>query len=547
MEWIDSYPFMSLRPPNYFPRAARLRCELLVLVTTAVLFGLVASVCGGVDPVPTRLLDPAQFHHHIEKFNTMEPEEVVNLVPNADAWEWLRMEIPFFECPDETVEEIYYFRWWALRKHLKRVGDFFAYTEFIQLQTTASFIPPERTIASALGHHFRETRWMRDQRYDDSYVDYWMVGKDGEPQGHFHRYSSWLHEALWQRALVTGDYAFLEKRFDRLLADYRRWQDDKLTEKGLYWSYDVWDAMEESISGSRTVKNFRPTLNSYMYGNARALAAMARLFGQENVATELEAEAAELREKVLGTLWNPEQQFFEVVHPDGSFADVREAIGFIPWYFHLPAAGQGYEKAWAQLTDPEGFWAPYGLTTAERRHPEFRSHGVGTCEWDGAVWPFATSQTMVALGNVLRDYPADEIPVSVDDYFAAFETYTRSQYYDGLPYIGEYLDESTGAWLKGRDPRSFYYHHSTYADLLINGLIGVRPQIDDRVVLEPLLPASEWDWFCLDALPYHGRELTIFWDRDGSRYGKGAGLHLWVDGEPVAHAETLERLEARLP
>ena len=53
--------------------------------------------------------------------------------------------------------------------------------------------------------------------------------------------------------------------------------------------------------------------------------------------------------------------------------------------------------AWREIKDPAGFFAPRGLTTAERRHPDFRSHGTGTCEWDGAVWPFATSQTLNGL------------------------------------------------------------------------------------------------------------------------------------------------------
>ena len=48
---------------------------------------------------------------------------------------------------------------------------------------------------------------------------------------------------------------------------------------GLFWQYDVRDGMEESISGSRTKKNVRPPLNSYMFGNARAVAAIARLAG----------------------------------------------------------------------------------------------------------------------------------------------------------------------------------------------------------------------------------------------------------------------------
>lgn len=491
------------------------------------------------------LLDAEEFRYHIDYFNRMEPEGVVNLVPNAASWDWLRTRIPFFEASDSTVEEIYYFRWWALRKHLKRVGEYFVFTEFIELETTAPFIPPERTIASALGHHFRETRWLTDQTYDDSYLDYWMVGNDGEPQDHFDRYSSWLQHTLWQRALVSGDFAYLEVRFDRLVEDYRGWQEEHQDDNGLYWSFDVWDAMEESISGSRTVKNYRPTLNSYMYGNARALAAMARRFGEPDLAAAFEREAADLRKRVTERLWNEDSGFYEVHHPDGNPAGVREQIGFIPWYFNLPYPEGTHARAWEQLTDPTGFWAPYGLTTAERRHPRFRSHNIGTCEWDGAVWPFATSQTLVAMANLLRDYP--DSPITREDLLDVFTTYTRAQYYDGLPYIGEYHDEANGQWLKGRAPRSYYYHHSTYADPLITGLIGLLPTEAEVVRLDPLIPETAWRWFALDGIPYRGHTLTVFWDHDGTRYGHGSGFHLWIDGHPVAHSHTLGKLEAPLP
>ena len=88
-----------------------------------------------------------------------------------------------------------------------------------------------------------------------------------------------------------------------------------------------------------------------------------------------------------------------------------------PWYFGLPATDQKFNVAWTELADPQGFNARYGITTAERRHPQFRSHGYGHCEWDGAVWPFATSQTLVALANVLRHYPQDF--VLLKDYLQA--------------------------------------------------------------------------------------------------------------------------------
>ncbi|MDP0500823.1 MAG: trehalase family glycosidase [Verrucomicrobiota bacterium JB022] len=491
------------------------------------------------------VLEADDYARHVEFFNQMEPERVVNLIPNSESWEWMEAEIPFFTCPDADLEEIYYFRWWALRKHLKEVGPYKAYTEFIELETNAWFIPPERTIASALGHHFMETRWLQNQENDDSYLDYWMQGKDGEPQGHFHRYSSWLMDALWQRAEATGDFEFLLDRFDLLNADYARWEEEKRRPDGLFWQYDVWDAMEESISGSRHQQNVRPTINSYMFGNAVAMEKLSKLAGDNEQAEVYAAKARELRNLVQEHLWNPENKFFEVVYPDGEFADAREAIGFIPWYFNLPEPGQGYEVAWEQLTDPLGFWAPYGLTTAERRHPRFRSYAIGTCEWDGALWPYATSQTLVALANVLRNYP--DTPVSAHDYYDAFVTYTRSQRYAGLPYIGEYQDETSGQWLKGRAPRSYYYHHSTYADLLITGLVGMQPQADGSLVVDPLLPEGTWNWFALDGVPYHDHQVTIIWDADGSQFGQGAGFQVLIDGEQVAHAEELQRLEIKLP
>ena len=36
--------------------------------------------------------------------------------------------------------------------------------------------------------------------------------------------------------------------------------------------------------------------------------------------------------------------------------------------------------------------------------------------------------------------------------------------------------------------------------------------------------------------------LTILWDKDGSRYQRGKGLHIYVDGKEVGHADTLTRV-----
>ncbi|PAW73880.1 MAG: hypothetical protein B9S26_08495 [Opitutia bacterium Tous-C4FEB] len=509
----------------------------MIRLIRLVILGFAPSLLSATGNAPA-ILPPELGARHVAFFNAMEPEGVVNHVPNAAAAAWLEAHVPAFECSDAGVEETYWFRWWALRKQLRKDPDSgrFVFGEFI---TRA------RPVSSALGHHLMEGRWLRDQTFHDDYLRYWLRGKGGQPQDHLHRFSQWLQHALWSRWLVTQDTATLVGLLDDLLSDYRRWETTQMRPDGLFWQYDVRDAMEESISGGRKVQNVRPTISVYMYGNATALAAIARLAGRAELAAEFDARAAHLRRLVQATLWNPALGFFSAVNDQLQPIAVREQIGFIPWYFGLPEPGKGYEAAWKQLTDDAGFRAPWGITTAERRHPRFRSHGVGTCEWDGAVWPFATAQTLTALANVLRDYPQEV--VKQRDWFDAFLTYTRSHVYDGVPYIGEYQDETTGQWLKGRDPRSYYYNHSTYADLLITGLVGLRPRTDSVVEVAPLLPPDTWAWFCLDRVRYHGRELTILWDSDGTRYGRGVGLRVFADGKEIAHAESLRRVTGQLP
>jgi hypothetical protein len=405
---------------------------------------------------------------------------------------------------------------------------------------------PYNTISCAFGHHLAEGRWLRDQEPLDEYTLFWFrSGENGGPAKNFHQFSSWAAAAIYDRYLVTLDRQFVVRLLDDLVADYAVWESERVRPDGLFWQYDVRDAMEESISGSRTAKNIRPTINSYMAANARAIAQIATLADRPEIAKTFSAKAETLRAEMIDTLWDPAAKFFKVRFESGGLSDAREAIGFIPWTFQL--AGPEHAEAWREINDPAGFLAPCGLTTAERRHPEFRSHGTGTCEWDGAVWPFATSQTLVGLANLLRG-PGQPY-VTRRDYFDQLVTYARSHQKDGKPYLGEYFDEVTGDWLitGPKELRSRYYNHSTFNDLVISGLVGLVPREDDTVEVDPLLPDDAWDWFCLDGVPYHGHSLTIVWDRTGKKYDRGAGLSIWADGEEIARSPKLSRLTGTLP
>ncbi len=513
----------------------------------------------------------ALISHYADRFNAMEDENIVTTIPNAQASEWMRENIPLFDCPDEQMREMYYYRWWTLRKHIKRTPVGYGMTEFL---VQRSYADRYNLIACAIGHHVMESRWLRDTTYLHQILRTWYFGNDGQAMTKMNKFSSWNPYAVQQLFKVEGDTAFILSLKPRLEEEFARWESTNRLSSGLYWQGDVQDGMEESISGGRKKQYARPTINSYMYGNAVALAFINNLDYDFEKTRLYMAKARTMRNLIVTHLWNEKDQFFETRRGDvgDTLAAVREAIGYLPWYFNMHT-GPEYDVAWQQLLDEQGFSAPYGLTTAERRHPEFRSHGVGKCEWDGAIWPFATSQTLTALANYINSpnsltpNPSREGEGSIYSqqqkshktsqeelytplpsaggaggealFFHQMQLYTESQHHRGRPYIGEYLDEKTGAWLMGDRERSRYYNHSTYNDLIITGICGLRPQDDGSIVINPLLPKDTWPWFCLDGIRYRGHTLTIIWDKDGQRYHQGTGLTLMVDGRPVANRKDI--------
>lgn len=476
------------------------------------------------------------FKHYVDYFNGMEDENIIQAIPNAQSAAWMKENIPLFECPQQNFEEMFYYRWWTLRKHIKETPVGYGMTEFL---VNRSYADKYNLIACAIGHHIYESRWLHDSKYLDQIIHTWYRGNEGKPMSKMMKFSSWNPDALMARYLVDGDKEFLVDMKDDLVQEYMRWEDTHRLKNGLYWQGDVQDGMEESISGGRRKQYARPTINSYMYGNAKALMQLGMIVGDEGMAMKYGMKADSIKTLVQGKLWDAERGFFETLRGDTT-AKAREAIGYVPWYFNLPDADVKYEVAWREIMDEKGFSAPYGLTTAERRHPEFRTRGVGKCEWDGAIWPFASAQTLTAMANFMNNYPQTTLTDSV--YFRQMELYVESQHHRGRPYIGEYLDEVTGYWLKGDQERARYYNHSTFNDLLITGLIGLRPRMDKTIELNPLIPDGKWDWFCLDNILYHGHYLTVVWDRNGDKYHMGKGLRVLVDGKEVGYAPTLQRM-----
>lgn len=503
------------------------------------------SVGAGQSRAAAPLFQPADFQHYFREF-TNEERQMLGTAPPMQ-WNWFVANIPWLDIPDKEMERIYYFRWYAFQKHIVSTPDGYLISEFLDDVPWSGKL---NMIDTAAGHHIREARWLRDPEYVNDYTRFWL-GPDGEPL----RYSFWAADSVYQLFLATGNRDFAISLLPALEKNYEAWEKTHQDSNELFWQIDDRDGMEDSISGN----GYRPTINSYMYGDAVAISRIADLAGDTQTAAQYRDKAKQLRALIESRLWNPHNQFYETVarHATSGWSGVRELIGYIPWYFDIPASQN--DVAWKFLFSPEGFAGKYGPTTAERSSPRFQYKVHHECLWNGPSWPYATTQTLVALANLLNG-PKQTV-MTKDDYFRLLSGYTHSQHIrlpDGrmIPWIDEDLDADTGEWIAHDiltaqhalpENRGRYYNHSGYADLIITGLIGLRPQAGNEVIVHPLLPPGTWSYFALDGLPYHGHLLTIFYDQTGQRYHRGKGFQVLCDGRMIARTSALEDLRGILP
>ena len=479
----------------------------------------------------------AKLHRYVTEFNTADEQCYIQDIPNVRAETYLAENIPLLECPDETLEKIYYFRWWTYRKHWKTTEKGHIVTEFLPPVRWAG---PYNSIVCPACFHIREGRWLKDEaQWLKEYITFWLEG-----HGDRLRYSTWLVWAVWEYCTLKNDFAYAVQMLPRLVEFFEERQAIHSRGCGLYWSYDNLDGMEYSISGS----GLRPTMNSYAYGDAVAIAKIAALAGDTALQQRFEAVAAQIRQQMDRLLWHdghyrtlPLAQQDDPALPCRPAVDadhdVREECGYIPWYFGMASADKS--GCFAQLLDPEGFRAKHGITTAEQRHPRFLEEHTHECLWNGYVWPFATSQTLVAVSNLLQS--GTDVLTRQDYYdllcqYAASHRFTRE---DGtqVPFIDEVLHPYTGQWTareqlknmgwlekKGGYERGKDYNHSLFCDLVLSGLLGIGME-DGKIFVKPLIPDS-WDYFRVENLWLGGKQYSIYYDKTGNRYSKGPGLHI---------------------
>ena len=512
------------------------------------------------------LIDENFVGQYIDKFNNNDVELYQQFISNAEAKTFILDNVPLIDIPDKDIEETYYFRWWTYRKHIKNTKDGFVITEFLP---EVYWSKKHNTINCPAAHHIYEGRWLRDTKYVSDYIDFWLKkSEDGIRQ-----YSFWVADATLSFHKINRNDSLIRNQLPFLLKNYEMWEAERREKNNtLFWQYDTADGMEHTASGrilnngvdAFTVTATRPTINSYMYGDAMAIAQMAHLLDKPSVMASFSEKANRIKKSVQDRLWNKDLNFFTVLPKNyvdtDSPLNIRELIGYVPWYFNLPDDKIEYATAWQKIKDTIGFAAPIGLTVTERSHPYFQiSYKGHECQWNGPSWPFATTQTLKALANHINNYTNHQM-VSKKDYYELLLQYAKShkrtnQKGETLNWIDENLNPFTGDWIsrtrlqtwdngtwsseKGGVERGKDYNHSGFCDLVISDLLGLKPQIDGSIKLKPMVPES-WDWFCIDRVVSNGREIRVVWDKYGEKYKIGQGFMIFINGKLVKKSPTLK-------
>ncbi|GHU59629.1 hypothetical protein FACS189444_5280 [Spirochaetia bacterium] len=478
------------------------------------------------------LLD--QLKSYVDQFNRDDDELYINHIPNSAAYEWMAAHVPLITIPDKELEAVYYFRWWTFRKHIKKTETGFIISEFLP---PVGWAGKYNSISCASGHHLTEGRWLRGEEAIDSYIRYWY-----QESANLNDYSHWLDYSVYELCVQRGDFSLGIDNLGNMIKWYTLREERNFREDvGLFWGRCDRDGQEYAVSGD----GFRLPLNCYMAANAKAIAEIALRAGRREAAEQFADKHGGIIRNIEKLLWSEKDHFYLNIHcpeKDGavdlnrsdSRFKAKELWGYTPWYFGL--APKGREGAFDYLTKSDCFSAQYGLTTAERSHPRYGCFYTGQelnnwrasrderpagskgheCLWNGPVWPFATSQALTALAHSNRK----------DDglFYRLLKQYASSHTRESRYWIDEVQHPDTGDWIsrtrlkswsdtggwdegKGGVERGKDYNHSTFCDLVISGLFGLRPS-DAVLTTRPLIP-KDWKYAALYHIPFGGKRFSI--------------------------------------
>ncbi|MBD8080023.1 discoidin domain-containing protein [Cellulosimicrobium arenosum] len=511
-----------------------------------------------------------QSRESFEDYAAMDPADAFRTGVTAFNRQWAQ-DIPFIDVPSAPIEKAIVYRWWGERYNsldTNEPGYVYQYPTTVEGSNLY-----QNSIALTQPMHLQDTKWMRTP-----YLGYGQILNIGELSGSSafldspghtswnNHYSQYLGTAGLEAYNVHGGGADLAERFGYYFEsdgvgqlEHYDGNDDKLI------AYDTnympgndadaisfgYPKVNAGAPGARTIE--RPE-SAYVWGDFDAARQLYEMAGADaGKVEEMGTTADEIQGAILDRLWSDEMGMFLAGTSHGATSGGAQNPLSAAERDLIPAKESNLYDIYAEnlipVEDADQYAEGFRFLRYGDNFPIFPFYTAN--QYDRAKFGIGGSNNFSninftvqyrAVRAALRHYDPDHTYIT-PEYAAKLLDWMAWSVYPGgdtrAPNQAEYYSNwnESAQTFNRNNPNHVMLGNMNY--IYVEDMGGIQPRSDDKVELWPI--DLGYDHFMVNNLRYHGHDLTIVWDEDGSHYGLGEGYSLFVDGERKATADALGR------
>jgi len=505
----------------------------------------------------------------------LSPAAAVRTGITAFNRQWAQ-DVPYIDVPDPALEKAIIYRWWGERYNSL---DANATGHVYQYPTTIEGVNLyQNAVALTQPMHLQDTKWLRTP-----YLPYGQILNIGELSGSSafldspghtswnNHYSQYLGTAGIEAYNVHGGGKAIAGKFAKYfegdgvgqLEHYDGNNDQLIAYDTNYMPGNDADAIsfgfpkaDAGAPGARTIE--RPE-SAYVWGALDAARQLYQISGADQAKVDqLAAGADGVRDAVLNRLWSPDTRMFlaGTSHGATSAASSNGKANPLPSSARnlVPAKESNLYDVYAQNLIPFDQWQKYvdgfRFLTYGDNFPIFPFYTAN--QYDRAAYGIGGSNNFSNINFTVQYRGAR----------SALRHYDPAHKYVTPAYAKRLLDWMAWSTYPGADLRvanqAEYYsnwnpttktfnrnnpNHVMLGNMnyiFVEDMAGLQPRSDDKIELSPI--ALGYDHFMANNLRYHGQDVTVVWDPDGTEYGLGAGYSLFLNGEKKVSTDKLGKL-----
>lgn len=479
---------------------------------------------------------------------------------------WWADNIPYIQTPESNIDKTVFYRWWLSRFN------------FIDANMPGNTYQFPAAIEGVLGYNnsivlttcmfINDLKYLRDPTY--AYGSWVAAGETSKSKQYVdnpggtswnNSYTQYITDAAWESYKVHGGPTDIASAIGTYgqndvngLVGAKNTSFNRNGNKLIDWD---WASMTGNDSDAVSFfehegEPMDRAESAWVWANAKAASEAFATAGNNEGARAMARTADEIRSEIIGKLWNPStklvQHKFIGAH-DGQFAKWKENNNYYPYAAGLmPASGDSdysddYEQALRLFAQSDEF-PVFPFFTANQKDVQARAQANPGKGYSNNFSVINSVPLFRIYAQGIRKYHASDKGYISNEMFKKLLYWNAFAHYQGgdnrYPDQNEFWNTATADNGGRIDYRSWIHHTQlgTTNWTMIEDVAGLVPRGDAKVELNPIAIPG-WDYFTVNNLSYHGQDLTIVWDKDGSHYGGVPGFSLYLSGHRVMTCDKL--------